>query len=791
MAKTLDIRVVPASSSPMPEPQVPMRRVADARRYDRADVAWLDQVAQGDERNVGTKAALLGELLELGVPVPLGFVLTTRVFGEFLRTNRIDRLISRLLDRLPAEDMRALQRAAGEVQAAIERAELTPKLRSLVADAYQELRLRPGGSLRVAVRPSNPPLDRSDLQFAGHHTTALAVAGNAELEAAIKAVWASVFTPRAVYYRRAHDLDHLDAPVALLIQQMVEADVAGVLLTVDPSRNDSGAMVVDAAWGLGEAVVRGLLTPDRYTLEKSSLEVLDQAVTTQRWKLERPKGERAVIHVPVSGEAQALPKLAAEQLRTLGEYGKTIEGHFQFPQNIEWAIARGQVFITQTSPIPRVTRKLTLSASGQSAPRGPRPLLTGTSAALGVARGPVRIVHQHDDLDRIQPGDVLVSELTTPDILPVMEKVAAIVTDTGGRTSHAALLSHEFGIPAIVGTGNATHILHEGQTVTVDGATGHVYLGSVDLGDRKAALGRAHHRTVRTATKVMLNLGAPSQAEAAAKLGADGVGLIRAEFMIASMGEHPKALLAAGRVDEYVAHLATNIERFARAFHPHPVVYRAADFKTNEYRGLAGGREFEPHEENPMLGYRGTARYLRDPGPFQAELAALKEVRARRGWDNVQLMLPFVRTVQELRQAKEYIAAAGLMAERTFKLRMMVEVPSNVFLIEEFLDEGIHGVSIGSNDLTQLILGVDRDAEHLRDEFNEMDPAVLKAISTVIQAARARHVPVTVCGQAAGTNPQFAEFLVRQGVTALSVDPALADQTREVVASIEHHLPRH
>lgn len=781
----------------------PTLQVVHSDRYQTTPVVDLNAARSADQPTVGTKAASLGELLTLGVAVPPGFVLTTALYRHFQKMNGLDRLIAQRLRGLTIQRSSEIHRVSLELQAAVRAGRLDQPTEQLITARYADLRLNERGGLALAVRPSIPPTDRADHQSMGHHTTLLGVTGNQELLEAIKAVWASLLSPVAIAEYVAHGTKADQLLMAVVVQTLVASEVAGVLTTIDSASGARDMMVIEAAWGLGQVVVRGLLTPDRYTIVKATGEVVERVIGTQAWQLGRTRPGGRVQHLPVPAELTSVPKLHDEKLRELVTLGQTIERHFQFPQNIEWAFVKQKLLCLDTQPLPRVHKRLTVSSPGvNQAVTLPTPLLRGASAALGMAAGPVRIIHRTEDLDRITAGDILVAELTTPDFLPLMNRVAAMVTDAGGRTSHAALLSHEFGIPMVVGTGTATHLLHEGQIVTVDGTAGVVYRGKIDVSritalhsvstgqlSRESRLRRSVGQSAKTATKILINLANPEQATEMAKLGADGVGLIRAEFMIARMGEHPKAMLDDGRGDQFTNTLADGIEQIARAFHPHPVVYRTTDFKSNEYRALRGGDRYEPPEENPMLGLRGAARYLADPTVLTAELAALKEVRGHRGWENVQLMLPFVRTVPELRAAKEYIAAAGLTADRTFKLRMMVEVPSNVFLIDQFLAEGVDGISIGSNDLTQLILGVDRESAVLRPKFNELDPAVVTAIRTVIRACRAHHVPVSVCGQAASDYPQFAEFLIHEGVTSLSVDPGSVDSVRQLVASVEHHLP--
>lgn len=621
--------------------------------------------------------------------------------------------------------------------------------------------------------------------------------GSARVLSAVRQAWASLYTPQAIYYRLAHDIDQLAVGNAVIIQSLVDAVTAGILTTRNVDTNARDQLTVEAVWGLGEAVSRGLITPDRYLIAKETGRIEGREQAVQTWQLGRGAGSRPA-HLPVPPQRQAQPKLTEPALAKLAELAVRIESHFQFPQEIEWVASRDQLFIVDARPLAVTTQRVRVrgeaepirqSADEQTTP----PLLVGTGSSLGVASGPVRIVRSPNDLERLTPGDILVAELASPDYLPAFAQIKALITDAGGRTSHTVMAAREAGIPAVVGTGRATHLLHEGQIVTVDGTTGRVYRGAMQNLEPRTQHVANRHRTgdaPHTATKVYAILADPAHAAEVAKLPVDGVGLLRAEFMIATFGQHPKAVLAAGQREQYVNALADHLEVIARAFHPHPVIYRASDFKSNEYRALRGGAQFEPNEENPMLGWRGTRRHIADPEPFRAELAALREVRARRGWDNVQLMLPFVRTIEEFQQAQRLIQEAGLLAERTFRLAMMCELPSNVFLIDQFLDAGVQGISIGTNDLTQLILGVDRDNERLSDVFDERNPAVLEAVRQVIRACAARHIPVGVCGDAPARSPEFAEFLVREGVTSISVGADRVWELRELVASVEHQLHR-
>jgi pyruvate,water dikinase len=500
-------------------------------------------------------------------------------------------------------------------------------------------------------------------------------------------------------------------------------------------------------------------------------------------------------------------KINDSEVLELARIGKQIEDHYKFPQDTEWAIEDGKVYFVQARPVTTIkkTAKKTIpltveTESGSHTVQAGAPgeqLLKGVPASVGIATGPVQIIVKIEEIESFKEGNILVAEMTNPSYVPAMRKAAAIVTDAGGMTSHAAIISRELGIPAIVGTTQATHLLKDGQVITVDGAKGLVYKGSVE----KATIKQDHIQTSTvpnpgfveeipiTATKVYVNLAEPEEAKTVSKLPVDGVGLLRAEFMIAGLQEHPKAMLKSGQGKKFVDSLTDGILEIANAFKPHPIVYRATDFKTNEYRGLPGGEKFEPQEENPMLGFRGALRYITDPEVFALEIETLKNVREKFGATNVHLMIPFVRTVEELRKIKEMLATAGLKNDgKNFKLWIMVEVPSTVFLIDKFCEEGIDGVSIGSNDLTQLILGVDRDNGTLASSFDERNEAVLLAMQRVVAVTRKYGVTCSICGNAASLYPEVIEPLVRAGITSVSVTPDAVLNTKKLIASIEKRI---
>ena len=747
---------------------------------EHASIVWFSQVGRNDGPLVGGKGANLGELTQAQIPVPPGFVVTTRAYRAFLVTTGLEGRIEAMLEGLDVEDDEALQRVSGKVRAAVEQAEMPAQLREDIERSYLEL-----GQGAVAVRSSATAEDLAEASFAGQQSTYLNVEGAADVVDAVQRCWASLFEARAVFYREHAGWGHVDVDLAVPVQRMVQSETSGVMFTIDPITNDEQRVVIEAALGLGEAVVAGLVSPDHFEVDKSSEAILDRQIFRQdRMLMRNPNGTggEANIWRALSDAEGDRPKLTDAQVVELTTIGKRIERHYGGPQDIEWGWADGRFYLLQTRPITTLARP---AGDLDSAPTPTaEPLLSGSPASPGVAAGQVRVVSDPSQTGMIVEGDVLVAEMTTPDFVPAMKRAAAIITEKGGRTCHAAIISRELGVPCIVGAPGA-RALAEKLTVTVDGAAGHVYEGAqeelIDWWRRQQE--RVVTEAPDTKTKIYVNLADPDIAQRVADRSVDGVGLLRAEFIIARMGEHPRSFLDSGRGDEYVERLADGMRTIAAAFHPRPVIYRATDFKTNEYANLKGGAEYEPHEENPMIGYRGAARYVREPDLFELELRALEEVRA--DYPGLHLMIPFVRTTGELRQVIDLVEAYGLKRSDSFKIWIMIEVPSNVWLLEDFIAQGVDGVSIGSNDLTQLTLGIDRDSERFADTFDERDPAVLYAIQHVIETARRCGVTVSVCGQGPSEHPDLAQRLVEWGITSISVTPDVIEKTRQYVADAE------
>lgn len=761
-------------------------------------ILWFEEVSKEDIPLVGGKGANLGELIKAGISVPAGFIVTASAYFDFLKSHRLDKKIARLLKNLNTEDSKKLNQVSHEIQKSIKEAQFPSVLESEIKKAYPKLCHHYGrGNLFVAIRSSATAEDLPQASFAGQQATFLNIIGASEVIKAIQRCWASLFEPRAIYYRAINHFDHLKVGLAVPVQIMIQAEKSGVLFTIDPVSNDKKVIVIDAGYGLGEAIVSGSIDPDRYQVRKDDFKILEKKINKQTWKIVKVKDKNK--HLKIRKEDQEKQKLTDEEIIELAKRGDQIEDYYGRPQDIEWAIDKeGEIYFVQARPVTTLEKKvpvLSFGERGRQLSKEKQVLVKGTPASIGIASGPVKNISGPEELDKIVEGDILVAEMTNPSYVPAMKKAAAIVTDTGGVTSHAAIVSRELGIPCVVGAGRATHVLKTSQVVTVDGVEGLIYKGKVVLSHqgKRQFLSTKEKIAFReeipvTATKVYVNLAEPGLAEEIAQEPSDGVGLLRAEFMVAGMGEHPRALVQRGKSEQYIHVLASGMAKISQAFYPRPVVYRATDFKSNEYCSLKGGDKYEPKEENPMIGYRGCFRYLKEPDLFHLELKAMKLVREKYDLKNLWLMLPFVRTVQELKDVKELIKEEDLESSRDFKLWMMVEVPSNVILIEEFIEAGIDGLSIGTNDLTQLTLGIDRDNALLAEEFDERNEAVVDSVKKVISASKKYQITCSVCGQAPSIYPEFTEMLIEEGITSVSVNPDVIVSTRKLIASIEKRL---
>ncbi|MBI2328777.1 MAG: phosphoenolpyruvate synthase [Chloroflexi bacterium] len=743
----------------------------------RKTVVWFKEVTKKDVAVVGGKGANLGEMTNAGIPVPPGFIVTSDAYFDFLRQTKLTAKIRQLLKPVDVNDSRQLQQIAAQVRQVISKAAIPPEIAKEIERAYVKM-----GQGLVAVRSSATAEDLPEASFAGQQRTFLNVQGKKEVVAAVQECWASLFEARAIFYRVQQNYDHFKVGIAVPVQRMVQSEAAGVMFTLEPVASDRSKITIEAILGLGEMIVSGDVTPDHYIVSKNELKITSKEIARQEWKLIRSdggKGEETNMKVTLTAKEQAQQKISDDDIIALAKIGKQLEEHYQFPQDIEWAKENNQLFIVQTRPVTTIREGVAGVRPEITAPV----LLSGAAASPGIAVGPVKLVTDASQIDKVKDGDILVSEMTTPDFVPAMKRAAAIVTDRGGRTAHAAIVSRELGIPCVVGVEKATATLKDGQVITVDGSHGKVYDGKIEI----AVAAKTKTRLkIKTRTKLLVNLAQPELVDRVASYDVDGVGLLRAEFMIAQIGEHPSYMISQQRGNEFVDKLARGLTAFARAFHPRQVVYRTNDFKTNEYRALKGGERYEETEENPMLGYRGASRYITDIDTFKLEIAAIKKVRKQ--YKNLWVMIPFVRTINELAQTLTIMESEGLKRSEDLKIWMMVEVPSNIILLEKFIAVGIDGISIGSNDLTQLTLGIDRDSAKLADTFDERDEAVMLSLERAIKVAKSMGITSSICGQAPSEYPELTERLVEWGITSVSVSPDMIDRTREIIAAVEARL---
>lgn len=754
---------------------------------DHSFIHWLEDLSSDDTDAVGGKSANLGELADLDVPVLPGFTTTAAAYDYYIEQTGIYETIKSELEDLDIEDVADLQRRGERIRRTISDTSIPSELQSRILERYNQLAARLGiENPDVAVRSSATAEDLPTASFAGQQETFLNVSGETELIESIKHCFASLFTDRAIVYRENNNFDHFAVKLACTVQKMGRADLAssGVLFTLDPDTGFDNVVVIESAYGFGEPVVQGIVDPDRFVVFKPTTGIVEKQLGNKTQRMVRRNGGTKLEPVPTEQQEQFT--LSDEQIRELTTYSIRIEEHYGRPQDIEWLVdgELEQLFIVQARPetvhgatTESIIRTYQLAETADE-------LLSGIAIGKAIATGPVRILADLRQMDQVQNGDVLVTEMTDPDWVPVMKKASAIVTDKGGKTSHAAIVARELGIPAIVRTGEATEVLSNGSVVTIDCSTdtGRVFEGELEFEITEEAV----DNLPETDIDVKLILGDPDRAFSLANLPVDGVGLAREEFIVTShVGYHPMELVERGEDERFIDALRTGIAKIGAAFYPDDVIFRFSDFKTDEYRNLEGGWKFEPHEDNPMIGWRGASRYYDDAfrEAFRLECEAIRLVREDIGLDNVIVMVPFCRTPKEGDRVLEIMEEFGLSRDEV-DVFVMAELPSNIVLADRF-SELFDGFSIGSNDLTQLVLGVDRNSEKLATLFDETDEAVMRMITSLIQNAHQHERPVGICGDAPSTIPGYIEFLLEAGIDSISVSPDVAIETILAVAELE------
>jgi len=745
-------------------------------------VVWLEEVGKNDLSVVGGKGASLGEMINIGVPVPGGFAVTAQAFRDFI--NRAG-IAEKLFDALKVDvnEEAELHKAEETAKRLIMEARVPKNIEQAIRSRYEELCKREGEQVFVAVRSSATAEDLPDASFAGQQETYLNMRGADDVFNAVRKCWASLYGARAIFYRVEQGFEHDKVNLSAIVQKMVDSEKSGVMFSSQPSTGEP-LVVIEGAWGLGEAVVSGSVSPDNYVVDRNSKNILSRYVATKEIMIFRDPKTQKTVSVKVPQEKREATVLTDNEIAELAKYAEILEKHYGIPQDIEWGVEKGKIYILQSRPITTIGNK---KPAAQSEGTG-KVLLTGLAGAPGAATGIVRIITSGRELDKVRQGDIMVTKMTMPDMVPGMKRAGAIVTDEGGMACHAAIVSRELGCPAVVGTKKATSVLKDDMEITVDGSKGMVYEGRVALAAASKPAAAANAGVVIfkpiTATEIKVNISEPDRAQAAAATLADGVGLLRIEHMILGLGKTPNWYIKNKKSEEYINELVKGVKTVADAFYPKPVWVRTLDAPTDEFRAMEGG-EGEPHEHNPMLGWRGIRRDLTETDHFRLEVRAFKKLHEM-GLSNVGIMLPMVQHVREFQKAKAIMVEEGLDLER-IDVGIMVETPGAALTIEDFIEDGIDFVSFGTNDLTQYTLAVDRNNENVAELYTELHPAILKLIEYVVERCNEAEVKTSICGQA-GSYPEMVKRLVEIGITSISANIDAVAVVRETVARSEKIL---
>ncbi|WOF16871.1 phosphoenolpyruvate synthase [Methanoplanus sp. FWC-SCC4] len=741
------------------------------------DILWLADIKKEDIPSVGGKGASLGEMTSVGLPVPPAFVVTAQAFRRFLIESGIEDELFEKLEELDVDDAEKLEATAQEVMRFVRAAKMPDTIKENILASYKDM----GDNTVVAVRSSATAEDLPDASFAGQQETYLNIKGEKALLQAIQDCWASLYGARAIYYRAKQGFDDRSVDIAVVVQKLVYSEKAGVMFSSHPVTGES-TTIIEGSWGLGEAVVSGIVSPDNYVFDQKSKHVVDRYIANKVVEI-IPDGEHGTKEIEVSKDRQDAPVLSDEMIAKLAKYAKIAEDHYENPQDVEWGIVGDTIYILQSRPITTINNNT--SKGAVKVEGGENILLEGQGASPGIATGAVVIVNTIKDLAKVKEGNIMVAKMTNPDMVPAMRKSAAIITDEGGMTCHAAIVSRELGTPAAVGTKKATTILKEGQIVTIDGEKGLVFEGSISRKQEaqtpQAVTGGFAPAPIITATSIKVNVSLPEAAKRAAATGADGVGLLRIEHLILGLGKTPGWFIRNKKEDEFINELYTGIKTVMDEFNGKPVWVRTLDAPTDEFRNMKGGED-EPDEHNPMLGWRGIRRDLQSRDQFRLQVEAFKKLWDA-GYDNLGIMFPLVGHPDEFIAAKEMMREFGVDVDNR-TLGIMIEIPSSAILVEDFIKAGINFASFGTNDLIQYTLAIDRNNQNVAEMYNPKHPAVLKLIKYAIERCRMGGVECSICGQA-GSDPEMVKWLIETGITSVSANIDAVPKIRETAAKTE------
>ena len=753
-------------------------------------VEFFEQLSKDDIPIAGGKGANLGELTNAGIPVPPGFVVTAETYRKFITDTGIVDQINNMLASLDINNTNELQKVAEEIKELIVTTPIPSDIQTAIIESYNKLCIDVDiEDVVVAIRSSATAEDLPDASFAGQQDTYLNISGIEDVLTNVRMCWASLFEARAIFYRAENDFDHSQVLIAVVVQQMVNSEKAGVMFTVDPSTGEE-EMLIEGAWGLGEGVVSGTVTPDTCRYDKANDEIKSYRVNTKKTMFTKDPETGSTVQIDTPEDLKDKRVLTDADLEQLTQLGRRIQKHYGAPMDTEWGIENDKVYMLQARPITTLDNIDEAKHNESLDDEEERVIITrGLGASPGLVSGTVKIIRELDELDKILDGDILVTTMTTPDMVPAMKRANGIVTDEGGVTCHAAIISRELGIPCVAGTGEATSVLEENTKVTIDGKKGIVFEGEfggskddVETEEAQVTTGSAPLVTV---TDVKVNVSMAEAAKKAYATGADGVGLLRTEHMMLATGIVPYKFIDEGREDELVQVLVDNILKVVDVFYPKTVWYRTLDAPTDEFKTLEGG-ENEPDEANPMLGWRGIKRELDQPDILKAEFKAIKKLHEQ-GYTNIGVMLPLLHKPSELREAKEIARSVGLIPHVDVDFGMMVETPASAIIIEDFIAEGLDFVSFGTNDLTQYTLALDRNNELVAKHYTEAHPAVMKLIMRVIKKCNEAGVTTSICGQA-GSKPEIVEKLVEAGISSISANTDAVPTIRKLVAKVEKKI---